>query len=477
MTTWHRTGHPTRKTRKTTGRRAVAALGLACAMVVLTAAPGSAGSGGPVGAPDPYFPLAGNQGYDVEHYDLDLDFTPATDLLVARAAIKAEAHRDLTRFSLDFSGPAVERVDVDGRPAAYSRDGQELTVVPAAKIRAGRDFTVTVRYRGTAAPIEDPALGVYGWINTDDGAVALNEPDGARSWYPVNDDVRDKATYTFRITAPAGLTALANGEPQGRPRTVGDRTTATWSMRKPMSSYLSMIAIGRFTVTDGRVGRLPNITAYDPAGDGDDAALHRTTADAVRWGQERIGRYPFDSTGGIIDRIDVGYALETQARPVYDGEPDEATIVHEIAHQWFGNSVTPKTWADLWLNEGFASYAEMLWQEEHGGPTAQEVFDRLYATPAADDFWHLKTADPGRDDLFDYEAVYLRGAMALHALRTTIGDRDFFTLLKVWAEKYRYGSADTRDLMNLARRISGEDVKPLFDAWLYTAAKPPPPRR
>lgn len=463
-----------RMTRVTRTRRGTAVAGLACALVLTAAVPADAEGGGlpDSGAGDAYFPLAGNQGYDVEHYDLDLDFTPASRLLIGQATIEARAKRDLARFNLDYSGPAIERITVDGRPAAYRQDGQELVVTPDRKVRRGRDFTVRVWYRGTPGPLQDPHLGTYGWINTDDGAVALNEPDGARTWYPVNDDVRDKATYTFRITAPNGLTALANGEPVGQPRVNGDRTTATWSMRQPMASYLSMVAIGRFTVTDGRVGRLPNITAVDPTLE-TDGLLHGETADAMRFSQERFGRYPFASTGGIIDRVDVGFALETQSRPVYDGDPDEATVVHEIAHQWFGNSVTPKTWADLWLNEGFATYAEMLWTESEGVRTVQSIFDELYAFPANDPFWELKTGDPGRDTLFDYEAVYLRGAMTLHVVRQAMGDEDFFALLKAWPAKYRHSSASTDDLIRLAESISGKRLKPLFEKWLYTAAKPP----
>ncbi|MCF2530217.1 M1 family metallopeptidase [Yinghuangia soli] len=451
------------------------ATALGCSMLLFAAVPASATGDGAAGSGDPYFPLAGNQGYDVEHYDLALDFTPSTHTLVAQATITAEAVKDLRSFNLDYSGPAIQRIQVDGRPAAFRQDGQELTVTPDRKVRRGKDFKVTVWYAGQPQQLDDPTLGVYGWINTDDGAVALNQPDGARTWYPVNDDIRDKATYTYRITTPNGTTALANGEPVGKPVVRGDRTTVVWSMRKPMASYLSMVAIGKYNVTNGKVGKLPNITAYDPALPVTDADLHRLTAEASVWGKAEFGPYPFDSTGGILDRIGVHYALETQSRPVYDGTARESTIVHEIAHQWYGNSVTPKSWADIWLNEGFATYATWLWREEHGGATAQSVFDGLYATPAGDPFWNLKTGDPGRDEIFNGDAIYTRGAMTLHALRMKMGDQDFFKLLRDWADKYKYRSADSRDLRKLAENISGKDLRPLFEAWLYTAAKPGTP--
>jgi hypothetical protein len=247
-----------------------------------------------------------------------------------------------------------------------------------------------------------------------------------------------------------------------------------------MASELSMVAIGKYHLTRGvTADGLPNITAIGTSIDtkpGQGQVFNRTTAEVVQWESSLFGRYPFDSTGGIVADVGVGYALETQSRPVYDHRTSDVAgdlLAHELGHQWFGDSLTPVRWADIWLNEGFATYAEWLWQEEHGGPSVQSVFDELYANPAGSAFWDLKTADPGRENIFDYEAVYLRGGMTLHALRTAIGDEDFFTLLRVWAAKYRHGNAGTQDLVRLAESVSGKDLEPLFDAWLDTAAKPP----
>jgi aminopeptidase N len=428
---------------------------------------------GAPGLGDPYFSRAGNGGYDVKHYDLKLDYTPATRHLKAVARITATATQDLSRFNLDYSGPAIRGVWVNGGPAAHRRDGQELIVTPRRGLPKGERFTVKVEYAGRPAAIKNKALGTVGWIHTKDGAVALNEPTGARTWFPVNDHPSDKATYTFHITTPSGVTALANGERDKVELVKNGRTTVTWRMRKPMASYLAMVAIGDYKVKESRSGGVWNLTAYDPRLAAEAKDLHRTTAEAVKWGRKVFGPYPFRSTGGIVDDLGVLYALETQSRPVYDRTAEKLTIVHELAHQWFGDSVTPKTWRDIWLNEGFATYAEWLWLEQHGGSPTEETV-RVFTPKGAEakEFWKRKTGDPGRDHMFDRDAVYLRGAMTLHALRKRIGDKTFFKLLPAWTAKYRGGNAGTADFIALAEEMSGKELDDLFDAWLYTSGKP-----
>jgi aminopeptidase N len=443
----------------------------------LSPLPAQASAGFTPGAPgagDPYFPDMGNGGYDVSHYDLELRYDPATRVLGGKALIAARATQSLSRFNLDFQGPlTIDSLKVNGSSVRYVREGaQELVITPRSGLRNGSPFAVEVSYHGVPAQIDDPELGTSGWVATDDGAVALNQPFGAATFFPVNDTPQDKATYQYRLTVPSGRVALANGEP-GPKRTSGRWTTSTWSMSKPMASELSMVAIGRFTVH----ADIKNITAIDTALDPQDqqgAEFHRLTAELQAWQETMFGPYPFISTGGIIDNVGVGYALETQGRSVYDQEDaelDTPTIVHELAHQWFGDSVTPKKWADIWLNEGFATYTEWLHSEASGGQTVQQIFDETYAQPPNASVWQGIVADPGRDNIFN-SLVYNRGAMTLHVLRQRIGDADFFRLLRRWPAVNRYGNVSTSDFTAFAEQISGEQLDDLFQKWIYTSGKP-----
>ncbi|MCF3962081.1 M1 family metallopeptidase [Streptomyces fuscigenes] len=443
---------------------------------MLTTGTAAADSGARPGAPgqgDPYFPLLGNGGYTVAHYDLDLGYDPAAKHLTGAAGITARAVQDLSRFDLDLSGLTVGRVRVDGRAAHWSRSGQELVVTPARPLRKGAAFRVDVAYAGVPEQITDPDGSPDGWIATDDGAFVAGEPQGAMSWFPSDNNPLDKASYSFRVTVPAGYTAVCNGVLDSQ-RTRGGRTTFRWRQDEPMASYLATATVGRFDVQRYRTASgVPVYNAVDPREAAGAAPALAKIPGILDWETKLFGPYPFAAAGAIVDDAhDVGYALETQTRPLYDRAPDVGTVVHEMAHQWFGDSVSLTSWQDIWLNEGFATYAEWLWEEQHGGATAQAAFDHYDALPASNGLWAFPSADPGSGADIFASPVYTRGAMTLQELRNAVGDRDFFTILRTWAREHRHGHGTTAEFTALSERVSGKHLGKLFTTWLYTAGKP-----
>jgi hypothetical protein len=673
--------------------RTIAAVG--AASLVLTILPAAALAGSPAGAPrfgtpgsagagDAYFPQDGNGGYNVGHYDLRVRYQPSSGRLAGLATISARATQNLSAFNLDLVGLNVRAVSVDGRPATWSRAGQELTVRPRKTLRDDRRFTVVLRYGGVPVSLEGA-----GFIATDDGFDIVGEPHVAASWFPVNDHPTDKAAYTFRVTVPRGRQVVANGDLVDVDRHRG-RATWTWHAPDPMASYLATVDVGEFQLDAYRRGGIryldaidpdlfepvaapstgtrfavsqPGISAYKrllrqidvPAGGAtvgftmtrdteadwdfvfveahavgseewttlpdangntaDDPGfsclvwpdLHPFISDhymsvdqgaetcsptngAGEWwaasgasgGPEQwlvdlsayagstvelsisyasdqsvpqggvyvddivvstgegstsfetgfdgwtvpgapagspgneddwiigtaadvppppgefaaaafarqpeiigfessvFGRYPWRSAGGIVDDVEgLGFALENQTRPVYskgffsDPESSDGVVVHELAHQWYGDSLAVKRWKEIWLNEGFATYAEWLWQAREGIATEQETFDFFYEDFIAPDdpWWDITIGDPGPDQLFEFP-VYFRGAMTLHQLRLTVGDADFFRILRVWAQSRAGDNVATREFIRLSERISGQELHDLFNDWLYTPGRP-----
>ncbi|MBC9714292.1 M1 family metallopeptidase [Streptomyces sp. TRM66268-LWL] len=440
--------------------------------------PKPTGTPGAAGTDDSVFPQAGNGGYDALHYALDLTVRPKTaTVLTGTATVRAKATQDLSRFNLDLSGLKVGAVTVDGEKAAYSHQGTELTITPAQPLADDAEFTVEVRYSGNPK-----ALGrgghKDGWLPTDDGAFVMGEPLGAMTWYPVNNTTHDPATYDTRITVPAALTGVSNGRYEGvEPATDKGMRTFSWRNTTPTVPYLTTLAVGKFTLAhEGE--RVPVTTAVDPRQAADARQILGRIPEFVQWGEKHFGPYPVDFAGAIVDHDPGnGVALETMGRPVYGTAPEDTVMAHEYAHQWFGNSVRLADWSQIWLNEGFATYAMWMWDEEHGLGTAQEWFDTVYRAPAGDDVWKVIPGKPaGPDDLFS-PAVYYRGAMVLHKVRLAVGDGKFRQILKTWAAEYGGKAATIEDFTALAQREAGADkpLKKIFDVWLYGKGKPRTP--
>jgi aminopeptidase N len=404
----------------------------------------------------------GNPGYRVTHYDLNLAYKPATGRLAATARLSVLADEALAAFALDLGPLTVDRVRVAGRAARWSpRDGK-------LRVRVGRPvdgaFEVEVRYAGRPTPIRTRYWGEVGWDELADGAIVASQPVGAPSWFPCNDVVGEKATYRFEVTVPNGYTVLANGTRTGR-----------WVYEEPapMSTYLATVQIGRYAeLTLGPAQR---------------AAVPRPLLKAFRhdFGRqpemmtlftELFGPYPFGEYAVVVTGDELEVPVEAQGVSIFgsnhvDGRRGfERLVAHELAHQWFGNSVGLASWRDIWLNEGFAAYAEWLWSERSDGMPAAakaEEVRRDLATRPQD----LVIGDPPTRDMFD-DRVYQRGALTLHALRQELGDEAFFAMVREWTGEHRHGTASTQDLIAHARWYSPIDLTPLFDAWLYSPALP-----
>ncbi|WP_433323688.1 M1 family aminopeptidase [Spirillospora sp. CA-294931] len=458
-------------------------------------------SPGAPGVGDSYFPLEGNGGYDVQHYDLELAYDPDFDQLDGVVTITARATQDLSSFNLDLSGMDVERVKVDRSKADFKRRGQELTVTPRKGIRKGNLFKAVITYGGVPQTIVGSPIvfgSPYGFLHTPDGAFVGGEPNGASTWFPGNDHPSDKATFDYTITVPKGLQAIANGKllsqrtksaSFSRRRSATEANVFKWREDSQMATYLTTMDIGKWVIKSGKTPMgTPNYTAVDPVllQNQPDALnfFFDTTSEATDLWTKTWGPYPFNTAGAIADDArfngqPLGFSLETQGKPVYSAVRDTTTIAHEMAHMWFGDQVSPARWKDIWLNESFATWSHQYWNEKHGGATvaaaARSTYNsRPFPDPAGRPFWSVMIADPQRDTMFNTR-VYNGGAMVLQFLREKIGDEKFFNLLRTWLVKYRYGNASTEQFTALANEVTGQNLDPFFKTWIYSTDKPPLP--
>jgi aminopeptidase N len=447
--------------------------------VLCGTAAGAAPAPGAAGAGDPYYPNAGNGGYDVAHYDIRLTYNPTTDLLSGTTTILATATQDLSSFDLDFLLP-IKSIRVNNF-AAQTRTAAvgEVVVTPQAPLAKNSNITVVVQYEGKPSTVKD-ANGFTAWKKTPDGALATDEPDIAPWWFPGSNHPTDKATYDVSVAVPNGTSVISNGTFVGNTPQINGWTRWNWRSTKPQASYLTYIAVGQFEIRTATASNgQPIITAYSANlganADAAKASVERT-GEIIEFESSVFGDYPFEAQGGVATP-GIGFALENQTRPVYDTAffrrgANTSVIAHENAHQWFGDSTSVQAWRNIWLNEGFATYAQYLWSEHVDEGTAAEVAQYYYdLRPASDPFWQFIVASPGAGNEFN-GAVYDRGAMTLQALRNLVGDDNFFTILKTWTSTKKYGNGTIEQFIALSEKISGKPLFDFFQTWLFTAGKP-----
>jgi aminopeptidase N len=426
---------------------------------------------------DSYLPQNGNFGYTVSRYELDLEYKVAINRLSGTATITAATLTQLEEFTFDLSSSlSVSRVSVNGkRPERFTCRNGKLRITLASKLATGAAMSVVVRYGGTPKPLQTLWGGV-GFEELTDGALVAGQPNGAASWFPCNDHPSAKAAYRIQISTESAYRAVANGKLVSR-RARASQTVWTYEQPEPTSTYLVTLQIGVYQTE--RLARTPvAIRAALP-----ERLKEEFDHDFARQPEmmelfvELFGSYPLADGYTVVVTDDVlDIPLEAQGISIFganhcDGtRASERLIAHELAHQWFGNSVTARQWRDIWLHEGFACYAEWLWSEHSGGPSADELA-REYHAQLRHKPQDLLLTDPGPRRMFD-DRVYKRGALTLHALRERLGDEKFFALLKDWTTRYRHATAVTDDFTSLAANYSDESLRPLWETWLHSTDVP-----
>lgn len=436
---------------------------------------------GAEGLGDPYFEDLGNGGYDVRHYTIALSIDVEGNQIAGATTIEARSTQQLTSLNLEFVGLEISAVRVNGTESLFERNGAELTIYLPRPAAADQLLEIEVNYQGTPGVGEGTDLPQYseGWIHYGDGVMVAGEPTGASTWFPVNEHPLDKATYTFSINVPDPYIVGANGVLTNT-EDFGSDSTFVWEMRDPIAPYLTTLAIGEFDIdVSTGPGGLPIRNYFGLGVSPNTRADFERQGEMIAYFETIFGPYPFDAFGVVVHDVNLNFALETATLVVFGNSfTDEGVVAHELAHMWFGDSVGLKSWNDIWLNEGFATYATELWNEHAYG---REIMDgnlaAVYEQFAlyGSFFGQMTVGDPGAENLFGYP-VYYRGALTLHALRLEIGEEDFFDTLRTYYARFAHSNADTADFIAAAEEISGQRLDEFFDAWLYQVTLPDIPQ-
>ena len=452
-----------------------------------------AGERGPIGIGDRLYPELGNGGYDVQRYDFSLDIDREW-FVRATAEITLVPSVDLAIFNLDLSGLDVDGVEVAGfQDVRFERIGRELIIELGSIAPAGVPIDVLVRYSGTPQSVPADAVPFRpGWQLGDDVGYLFSQPDGAQSLFPVNDHPRDRADVELTVTAPAGMEVVSGGEVASE---MG--STVVWEMAD-IAPYLIPLGIGDFTLVSDQVvdGVRYDVWVSDDLAEAPAIDVFEIQPEIVAFFEERFGPYPFDRAGALIVDDQLGAALETQTIPTYTAvsmQWGEVVIAHELAHQWFGDSIALEQWDDIWLNEGLSTFAHWIWLEESrgtdrydsevesayrslsglqlvaNGVEPDEAVDRVReAFPPPD--------DPRPADLFN-RSVYERGGLTFVALRDAVGDERIFELLRAYTARYSGETISTEAFLVLVDEVLGDESRRLVESWVLDVDIPAMPER
>ena len=429
--------------------------------------------------PDAYVPNHGSLAYVVDHYALDLRYRVEPNRLEGTARLSVRAVEACVDLRFDLIGLRVTRVEVGGRAAKFAANKRSMRVRLPRPLAAGGTTTVAITYAGNPKPGRGP-WGETGWEELSAGVLVAGQPDGAPTWFPCNDRLGPKSTIDLTVTTDAPYTVVANAPVAKVTRRAATRTWV-FQRTEPLNVYLATVQIGRFDVVPLGSRPTPRVTVARPAAQAADVAHDLDRHDELMGVFEDLfGPYPFAAYTVVVHPDELEIPLEAHGASAFgtnhlDGtKPEDRLVAHELAHQWFGNSVTAARWSDIWLHEGFACYAEWLWSERSGGPSAAEHAAKHHARLAALP-QDLLLADPGPDLMFD-DRTYKRGALTLHALRTIVGDERFFDLLRTWTDRFRHATATTSDFRALVAERCGASAAGSLTPWLDARRLPALPQ-
>ncbi|MEZ5096527.1 MAG: M1 family metallopeptidase [Nocardioides sp.] len=455
-------------------------------------ASGSPATGGPISAgeavdaalapalsepvEDSYYPRVGDPGVDSLHYGLDLTWDPTARELTGEATVTFRSTQDADSFQLDLAAPLdVTAVTLDGQDVGFEHPGKDLVV--RAGVAGDREYTAVIDYHGTPEPVDAPAtrpdLPSVGWTVTQTGAVwTMQEPFGAFTWYPVNDQPSDKALYDFTIRVPAPWVGVANGELISR-RVRDEMTVTRFHLGSPAASYLVTIGIGDFASRTDRSASGVPLTYWVERPVGQRFRALRQAADALDWIEQKLGPYPYTTAGILL--VDSESGMETQTLVTLGDTPyatSPKVILHELVHQWYGDLVTPRDWRDVWMNEGMTTYLQLVYESESSGTdleaTMRDVADL--------DQQYRDQAGPPGDYLageFGSGNVYFCPALMWHRLRQGLGDEEFWRLVREWPRVHAFGNADRDDWFAWVEEQTGRDLDAFFAAWIDGETTPP----